>query len=132
MSPWKVFVNEGPSIDRKATFSPRISYISALDDEAINDSMEFGIKVVKLSIVSLSILSSTESPEIFWSFGREVVKQFEYDSACTWSTNLYIHINFKVSSWTHFKNYNRSSNSYWFFCIKYFFWYWITEMTFDL
>ncbi len=105
MSSWEVLVNESPSIDWEASLTSRIADITSLNDEPVDNSMEFGIEVMKFCVICFSVLPCTDSSEIFWCFRCQIIEQLKDYSACSWCSDLNIHVHFKVCFWTHFRRY---------------------------
>jgi hypothetical protein len=64
MSPGKTLVIKGATIDRKAAFPSCMTDITALKDKAINNAMEFGVKVVEFGVVGTTVLSCAEATEV--------------------------------------------------------------------
>jgi hypothetical protein len=64
MSPGKTLVIKGASINRKAAFTSGMTDITALKDKAINNAMEFGVKVVKFGVIGTAVLSCAEATEV--------------------------------------------------------------------
>jgi hypothetical protein len=93
----KVLIGELLAVDAFATGAVAASEVAALDHEVWNDTMEFGVLVVKgLSLFSLSFFSRAECSEVFRGFWHDVVVQLHYDATGSLSTNSHIEEN----AWT--------------------------------
>lgn len=64
MSPGKTLVIKGAAINRKPAFTSRMTDIASLKHKAINNAMEFGVKVVEFGVVGTTVLSCAEATEV--------------------------------------------------------------------